>query len=103
MGQPAARVGDMTSHGTPLGLGPGSFNVLIGGMPAWRANADIHTCPLVPPAVPTSHVSGVVMMGSVTVLINNLPAARMGDSIIETGSPLVPNLITMGCMTVLIG
>lgn len=23
MGQPAARVGDITSHGTPLGPGPG--------------------------------------------------------------------------------
>ena len=34
---PAARVGDQTSHGTPLGPDPGSANVLIGGMPAWRA------------------------------------------------------------------
>jgi hypothetical protein len=39
----AARVGDMTSHGTPLGAGPGSSNVLIGGMPAWRATTDMHT------------------------------------------------------------
>jgi uncharacterized Zn-binding protein involved in type VI secretion len=95
---PAARVGDTTSHGTPLGLGPGSFNVLIGGMPAWRAISDVHTCPLFTGPVP--HVGGVVTMGSTTVLINNLPAARMGDLITEGGPP---NSIVMGCPTVLIG
>jgi len=36
MGQPAARIADMTAHGSPLAPGPGSVNVLIGGMPAWR-------------------------------------------------------------------
>ncbi len=98
---PAARIGDQTSHGTPLSPGPGSANVLIGGMPAWRATADFHTCPLATPATPPiPHVGGVVAMGSATVLINNLPAARQGDMIIETGPP---NSIAMGCMTVLIG
>ncbi len=95
---PAARTGDLTSHGTPLGPGPGSANVLIGGMPAWRAGSDVHTCPLVTGTVP--HVGGVVAMGSTTVLINNFPAARMGDSIVESGPP---NSITLGCTTVLIG
>lgn len=95
---PAARVGDQTSHGTPLAPGPGSVNVLIGGMPAWRAAADFHTCPLVTGVVP--HVGGVVAMGSVTVLINNLPAARQGDTIVEAGPP---NTIAMGCPTVFIG
>jgi len=95
---PAARVGDITSHGTPLGPGPGSINVLIGGMPAWRAAVDTHTCPLVSGVVP--HVGGVVAVGSVTVLINNLPAARMGDTVVESGPP---NTISIGCMTVLIG
>jgi len=33
---PAARVGDVTAHGGALAPGPGSTNVLIGGMPAWR-------------------------------------------------------------------
>ena len=37
--------GDLTGHGTPLGPGPGSMNVLIGGQPAWRATSDVHTCP----------------------------------------------------------
>jgi len=95
---PAARVGDQTSHGTPLGPGPGSVNVLIGGMPAWRATADFHACPLVTGTVP--HVGGAVAVGSVTVLINNLPAARQGDIIVESGPP---NTIAMGCPTVLIG
>jgi uncharacterized Zn-binding protein involved in type VI secretion len=95
---PAARVGDPTSHGTPLGPGPGSVTVLIGGMPAWRAVADFHACPQVTGVVP--HVGGMVTMGSTTVLINNLPAARQGDTIMETGPP---NSIVMGCPTVLIG
>ncbi len=94
----AARVGDMTSHGTPLAPGPGSFNVLIGGLPAWRATADFHACPLVTGVVP--HVGGVVALGSVTVLINNLPAARQGDVIVEAGPP---NTIVIGCPTVFIG
>ena len=95
---PAARVGDLTAHGTPLSPGPGSVNVLIGGMPAWRATADFHACPLVTALVP--HVGGVVPMGSVTVLINNLPAARQGDLVQEATAP---NSIAMGCMTVIIG
>ena len=35
-GRPAARVGDITAHGSPLSIGPGSFNVIIGGQLAWR-------------------------------------------------------------------
>ena len=35
-GMPAARVGDLTAHGSPLAVGPGSMNVLIGSQPAWR-------------------------------------------------------------------
>lgn len=38
MGQPAARVTDPVAHPLPPVLtgGPGSFNVMIGGLPAWR-------------------------------------------------------------------
>ena len=43
---------------------------------------------------------GVVAAGSTTVLINNLPAARQGDQIVEAGPP---NAIAMGEPTVLIG
>lgn len=98
MGNPAARVGDSTAHGTPLAPGPGSTNVLIAGLPAWRVGMDFHACPLVTGLVP--HVGGMVAMGSTTVLINNMPAARMGDSIVEGGPP---NSIAMGEATVLIG
>lgn len=98
MGQPAARLSDITSHGTPLGPGPGSANVMIEGKPAWRATADFHTCPLTTGVVP--HVGGVIAVGSTTVMINSLPAARQGDQIIEAGPP---NSISMGATTVMIG
>jgi len=67
-------------------------------MPAWRATSDFHTCPLA--NGPQPHVGGVVAMGSVTVLIESLPAARQGDTVMEAGGP---NAIVMGCPTVLIG
>jgi uncharacterized Zn-binding protein involved in type VI secretion len=95
--QPAARIGDPTSHGTPLAPGPGSATVLIGGKPAWRASSDFHACPLFNGLVP--HVGGVVALGSVTVLINGLPAARQGDFVAEAP----PNAILLGDVTVLIG
>ena len=98
MGLPAARVGDQTGHGTPLTPGIGSVNVLIGGRPAWRAVADTHICPLFDG--PKPHVGGVVAVGSTSVLINNLPAARQGDQVVEAGAP---NPIAFGEPTVLIG
>ncbi len=97
MGTPAARMGDSTSHGTPLAPGPGCPTVLIGGMPAWRVG-DMHLCPLATGPVP--HVGGMVAMGSMTVFIGGMPAARMGDMIIESGPP---NTIVVGEPTVLIG
>lgn len=98
MGLPAARVGDQTSHGTPLAPGPGSLNVLIGNKPAWRAASDFHVCPLFDFLKP--HVGGVVAVGSTSVLINNLPAVRQGDLVVEAGPP---NAILLGEPTVLIG
>lgn len=164
MGRPAARITDTVAHPLPPVLtgGPGSFNVFIGGLPAWRgiplvataalqsakqaadiaiqtaeaatlaaagtpgapaakaaeettkattaatmsstitsasAGADIHSCTTPLPLPP--HGPGVVIDGSATVLINNLPACRMGDTVLEAVGP--PNKITGGCMTVLIG
>ena len=161
---PAARPTDPVSHPIPpvLGPGPGSPNVLIGMLPAWRgvlaaaaaalsaaktisdttiqvaeaatlaaagtpgapaaklaeettkataattmgsmitgaaAGADIHMCGTPLPIPP--HGPGVVIDGSPTVLINMLPAARQGDTILEAVGP--PNKIAMGCPTVLIG
>lgn len=94
---PAARILDATAHGTPL-TGAGSPTVLIGGLPAWRALADVHTCPLVTGTVP--HVGGPVPAGSPTVTIEGFPAARLGDTIVESGPP---NTITGGEPSVQIG
>ena len=163
-GKPAARITDNVAHPLPpvLTPGPGSLNVLIGFLPAWRgilaaavpalqaakqtadiaiktaeaatlaaagtpgapaalaaeqatkasaaasrgsmitgaaAGADIHMCATPLPVPP--HGPGVVIDGSMTVVINNLPACRMGDTILEAVGP--PNKIAKGEMTVLIG
>ena len=98
MGQPAARLGDLTGHGTPLAPGPGSPTVMIAGQPAWRVGSDVHACPLVDGLKP--HVGGVVAVGSITVMIGGLPAARQGDMIVEAGAP---NPIALGAVTVMIG
>ncbi len=95
----AARVGDPTGHGSPLAPGIGSPNVLIGGMPAWRAGVDMHMCPIVKGVVPD--VGGMVAMGAPTVFINKMPACRAGDQVMEI--PGGPNPIVMGCSTVMIG
>lgn len=63
------------------------------------AGADIHLC-TTPLPIPL-HGPGVVIDASKTVVINNLPAARMGDTILEAIGP--PNKITKGEPTVLIG
>jgi uncharacterized Zn-binding protein involved in type VI secretion len=66
------------------------------------AGADTHMCAtLFPPVVPAPHSQGMVITGSMTVLINNLPACRQGDTILECIGP--PNSIAMGCPTVIIG
>ena len=160
---PAARVTDTVAHPLPpmLSPGPGSPNVIIGFLPAWRgiplaasaalqsaktaadttvqaavaataaaagpampaayaaeqatktavlssmssaitgaaAGADIHMCATPSPVPP--HGPGVVINGSATVMINNLPACRLGDTIMEALGP--PNSITKGETTVIIG
>src|SRR6185437_10362596 len=100
---PAARLSDLTTHGTPLAPGPGSTNVLIGNLPAWRAIIDQHACPAV--SITGADGVGSVLVGSPTVLINNMQACRVMDIVVEKpGSVLGPmNPIVMGCMTVIIG
>src|SRR5262249_24439166 len=75
---------------------PGTMTTTIISASAWAA---IHTCATPLPVTP--HGPGVVITGSATVLINNLPAARMGDTILEAIGP--PNTIAKGEMTVIIG
>jgi len=96
---PAARVMDPTAHGSPLMPGPGSPNVIIGFMPAWRTLVDFHACPIVKGVVPD--VGGVVMKGSATVWTNFQMQCRVGDQVIEI--PGGPNPIVVGCPTVIVG
>jgi len=100
---PAARVTDPTTHGAPLSPGPGSTDVMIGNLPAWRAMIDQHACPAV--SVSGADGVGAVMMGSPTVLIDYMMACRMGDIVVEKpGLAMGPaNPIIMGEMTVMIG
>jgi uncharacterized Zn-binding protein involved in type VI secretion len=97
MSAPAARVGDMTTHGTPLSPGPGCVTVLIQGQPAWRTG-DSHVCPLTNGTRP--HLGGTVAAGSSTVFIGGQSAAREGDIVVEAGGP---NGIAGGSTTVFIG
>jgi len=60
---------------------------------------------LAPPAPPP----GIVMMGAKSVLANNLPVARVGDTITPHGVPKICpmcnsglNIIVTGCPTVLV-
>jgi uncharacterized Zn-binding protein involved in type VI secretion len=100
---PAARLGDVTTHGSPTAPGPGSTDVLIGGQPAWRTIIDQHACP----AVNITGADGVgsVLKGSLTVLINGQMSCRQGDIVVEKpGLALGPaNPIAIGFPTVLIG
>ncbi len=91
-GQPAAKTAEETTKaGAATAMGS-----MISGM---AGGADIHTCTVPLPVPP--HGPGVVVDGSGSVLINNLPAARQGDTIVEAVGP--PNKITTGDATVLIG
>lgn len=94
----AIRVGDITAHGTPLGPGPGSTKVMIGGQPAWRATSDTHQCPLADGTKP--HVGGVILKGSTKVFFDGLPAARAGDLVGEAGPS---NSVAVGYPKVEIG
>jgi len=68
--------------------------------PAARAG-DMHVCPMVTPGVPPiPHVGGPVLPpGAPTVLIGNMPAARMGDMATCVGPP---DTIALGSATVMI-
>lgn len=66
--------------------------------PAARVT-DMHACPMVTVVVP--HVGGPILPpGCPTVLIGNLPAARMGDMATCVGPP---DTIVAGSATVLVG
>jgi uncharacterized Zn-binding protein involved in type VI secretion len=67
-------------------------------MPPAARISDMHTCPMVTVLVP--HVGGPIIKGEATVLIGNMPAARLGDMATCVGPP---DTIVKGSATVLIG
>lgn len=95
MGMPASRIGDM--HVCPAFTGPvphiggpivlGCFTVLTGSIPQARMT-DLCVC-VGPP--------DVITKASATVLVQSLPAARLGDMTAHGG------VIVVGMPTVLIG
>lgn len=96
MGQPAARLTDMTACPMVTGLvphvggpivGPCAPTVLTGGLPQARVT-DMAQC-LGPPAT--------IIKGSATVIVSGQPAARIGDLTNHGGT------IVSGLPTVIIG
>lgn len=68
-------------------------------MSAMSGLADMHICPIPCPVPP--HGPGFVTKGSGSVLINNLPACRQGDKVMEACGGADP--ISTGEQTVVIG
>lgn len=92
-GAPAAKAAELATKTAALNA---MGSMIQGG----AGGADIHICATtVPPPMP--HGPGVVIDGSTTVMINGLPACRVGDTVLEALGP--PNKIVMGETTVLIG
>ena len=91
-GAPAAKTAEETTTATAATSMGSAISGAAGG-------ADIHICSVPLPIPP--HGPGVVIDGSATVLINNLPACRMGDTILEAVGP--PDKIATGEFTVIIG
>ena len=91
-GAPAAKAAEETAKATAAATMGSTISSAAGG-------ADIHMCATPLPIPP--HGPGVVITPSATVMIAGMPAARMGDTILEAVGP--PNTITKGEMTVIIG
>jgi uncharacterized Zn-binding protein involved in type VI secretion len=68
-------------------------------MPPAARLTDMHACPMVTPGLPPiPHVGGpIIAPGAPTVLIGELPAAKVGDMCICVGPP---DSIVKGSMTV---
>ncbi len=89
-------------------VGNCSTNVMIGGMPAATVGSTAMNSPVhIPPGgtfqtPPTNQ--GTVIAGSGTVLINNKPAARVGDKVNTCNDPApAPTSSIVGGGTVMIG
>lgn len=72
-------------------------------MPNAAVIGNQFVCPLMTPGVPpTPHAGGVITKGDPTVMICNMPAARVSDMVTCTGVPPHPDTIVRGSATVLI-
>ncbi|SRR6266508_485577 len=132
MGQPAARMNDpVTAVDTHIIMNPSpggpvptptphpfngkllnnlSTNVMIDGLAAaTQGSIAMNIPPHVPigagPFMKPPTNQGTVQMGSTTVLINNKPAARVGDTVMTCNDPvdLPVGTIVSGSTSVLIG
>ncbi|MCP5420022.1 MAG: hypothetical protein H6970_03165 [Gammaproteobacteria bacterium] len=92
-GQPAANIA--YTEGIKAAMAAAASAV----MAAMAGISDMHICPIPVPIPP--HGPGFVTKGSSTVVINNLPAARQGDQVMEACGGADP--IALGCMQVQIG
>jgi uncharacterized Zn-binding protein involved in type VI secretion len=91
-GAPAAKAAEETLKAAEAA----AMGAMISGA---AAGTDVHVCATPLPIPP--HGPGVVIDPSKTVIIANMPAARMGDTILEAIGP--PNKIVKGEPTVIIG
>lgn len=91
-GAPAAKLAEETTKAAAAA----SMGSMISGA---AGGADIHVCATPLPIPP--HGPGVVITPSATVMVSGMPAARMGDTILEAVGP--PNNITKGEPKVIIG
>lgn len=88
-GAPAAIAAEKLAQATAVA----TLGSMMAGM-----GTDLHACVTIPP-IP--HGTGIVTNPSTTVIVRGMPQARMGDTITEPLGP--PNIIAMGCPTVLVG
>lgn len=102
-GAPAALAAEAAAKGAAIAAFAGAMAGAMvptpsGGIP------DTHVCSMPSPTglAPVPHGPGMVIDGSMTVMVNGLPLAKLGCTILEAfGAP--PNKIVVGEFTVLIG
>ena len=70
-------------------------------MPPAARISDMHTCPMATPGTPpVPHIGGPIAAGLPTVVIGFMPAARVGDMAVCVGPP---DVVAMGSATVIVG
>ena len=99
-GFPAAKAAELTTKTTAATTMTALIQSTAAAAAVGGGMVDLHLCST-PPVPPPIHGPGVVTNGSATVLINGLPAARLGDTIMEAFGP--SNQIVFGEPTVIIG